>query len=557
MGWALLFFFLLFHSPLSAQIRINEVYYDHPGRDEGHEFVELLNLDVAPLSLAGYTLEFHDGSSLGWKAIWSAAPADTIGGGSLFVVGGGDVSPLPDRISNFVLENGPDALRLVAYGSVEDRVGYGALSDPEYYEAASAPDVSEGSSLGRYPDGHDTDHNATDFRALEPSPGLFNRARRTVAVTSGRETCSRRALDDGALEELRVFVVNRGLAPVVPHAVVVEVVDSAEFSVVPLYETVIPETIAAGDSMEVAFLTALERGYHRVRVFARYDGDERPQDNVLTLLRRVGDPPLLISEVMSHPSESCPEYVELYNAGVATYRFVDHFMRDRAHDPVRVDSVLRVIAPGDHVVITENKARLVACFANLDTSVVVEVEGTWPTLNQSGTGAEADSIIVLDHFLLPLDRVAYPAQPSESRGRSLERVDLYAGVRPHVWVLSTDGGSPGRAHRQAILKSPHGVGATVQPNPFDPTRGGELVIIVGARSEPTRTWVQLFDVGGRRVRDIGSSTSLPFVFLWNGRDEHGRPVVPGIYVIACEYRGLISGERVVERVVLGCGRETR
>jgi hypothetical protein len=556
-AFVLFVFILCVHSPLFADVRINEIYYDHPGRDEGHEYIELINSGAEPRSLAGYALEFHDGGSTGWTTIWRASTTDTIASDGLFVVGGGEVLPLPNGVTDLVLENGPDALRLVLDGMVHDRVGYGALSSPDAYETASAPDVAEGMSLGRDPDGHDTDNNAADFRALEPSPGRFNRPRRTVAVTPGPGTALSRALAEGAREDIRVFVVNHGLAPAGAGEVSVEVVDSIESAVEPVYAAVNPHVIPAGDSTEVTFTVALARGYHRLSVIAVYDGDDQPRDNALTLLRRAGEPSLLVSEVMSFPLEGCPEYVELYNAGDAAHRLAGLYLRDRAHDPVGVTPSPRLVQPGEYVVVTEDRALLVGCSAFVDTSRVVEVQGTWPTLNQSGTGNEADSLVVLDHFLLPLDAIAYPPQPSESRGRSLERVDLYPGVRPHTWVLSDPGGSPGRAHRRAISQRPHGGRVTVHPNPFDPTSGGELVITVPARSEPTRTWVQLFDVGGRRVFDFGSTTSLPFLFVWNGLDGQGRSVASGIYVIACEHRGLKTGARVVEKVVLGCGRTNR
>jgi hypothetical protein len=557
MRWAILVVILFFDSSLSAQVRINEIYYDHPGRDEGHEFVELFNSDAGLRSLEGYQLEFHNGSAEGWKIIWQGSGADSIGAEGLFVVGGGDV-PRVNVISDFTLENGPDAIRLVHMngGGVEDLIGYGDLSGAEYYETESAADVSEGSSLGRHPDGHDTDHNARDFRALEPSPGRFNQPRRTVAMSAGRDLPLARALATGVAEEIRVFVVNRGLEPTGASEVAVDVVDSSESGAVPLYATVVPHAIAAGDSVPVAFVAALDIGYHRLCAVAFLDNDERPRDNMLTLLRRVGESSLLISEVMSYPAEGCPEYVELHNASGTEYRLDGVQLKDRTHAPVRLPALASALAPGGYLVVTEDRDRLIRCFAGLDTLRVVELAGTWPTLNQSGTGGEADSIIVLDRYALPLDRIAYPPQPSESRGRSLERVDLYPGVRSHVFVLSAPGGSPGRRHDRVISESPRESGMTVSPNPFDPMAGEALLITVPARAEPTRSWVQLFDMGGRRVCDIGSSMSLPFLFVWNGLDGRGQPVSSGIYIMVCEHRGLRTGTRVVERVVLGCGKKS-
>jgi hypothetical protein len=552
----LLVFIFLSDSPVSSQIVVNEIYYDHPGRDGGYEFVELMNFDDVPRALAGCTLEFHDGSSDGWRVIWASDETDTIGGGALFVIGGSSVLPLPNRVIELGLQNGPDAVRVVVGGVEGDRVGYGALSDGRYFERQSAPDVSEGESLGRYPDGHDTDDNAADFRALEPSPGRFNQPRRNVVLMPAGDTPIRRAIEVGEPDVVRVFVGNRGLEPVAAGAVAVEVIDSTELFATQIDRATTPHVINAGDSIELEFMVTLSSGYHHVTLFARYD-DERPGDNGVVLLRRVGRPPLLISEVMSLPAVGCPEYVELFNTGATAYHLVDHWVRDRAHEPIGVGSLSRMIPPGAYAVITEDESLLLGCFSFLDTALVTEVEGGWPSLNHTGAGDEADSVVVLDRFLLPVDRVAYPPQSPDSRGRSLERVDLYAGDRPHSWLLSTSagGGSPGRHHEQVVFETPRHEAVLVGPNPFDPSSGQAALITVSARGEPSRATVQIFDVVGRRVCEVGSSTSLPFVFLWDGRDGRGRLVAPGIYIVACELHGLGTGSRTVEKVVLGCGRQ--
>ncbi len=554
----LLVFVLLSDSPVYSQIVINEIYYDHPGRDDGYEFVELINVGVAPRTLAGCQFEFHDGNSDGWSVVWVGEESDTIDGRALFVIGGDRVSPRPDRVVTLGLQNGPDAVRMVVDGVEADRVGYGLLSDSHYFEQESAPDVPEGKSLGRYPDGHDTDHNAADLRALEPSSGRFNQPRRNIALTPGRDTPVRRAVEAGVPDAVRVFVVNRGLEPVASGAVAVDVTDSTGLFTERIDSATIPHVINAGDSIELDFRTTLSSGYHHLTLFARYD-DDRPEDNRVALLRRVGSPPLLISEVMSLPSAGCAEYVEIFNTGATAYHFVGHWMRDRTHEPVRVGSPTRMIPPGGHAVITADETLLLGCFSSLDSAIVTEVEGAWPSLNHTGAGGEADSVILLDRFLLPVDRVAYPPQRSDTRGRSLERVDLYPGDRPHVWLLSTSagGGSPGRRHEQAVSETPRDAAVTVRPNPFDPTAGQVALITVSEQREPSRAMVQVFDVTGRRVCEVGSSTSLPFVFLWDGRDAGGRLVAPGIYVVACELYGLGTGNRDVKKVVLGCGRQNQ
>jgi len=545
-----------FSSSTFSQIIINEIYYDHPGRDDGYEFIELINTGDFDLALAGSTLEFHDGNSGGWRVVWTWGAGDTIASGSLVVVGGEEVWNWPDYVVELGLQNGPDAVRLVVEGTEADRVGYGVLSGTQYYEGESAPDVSEGQSLARYPDGRDTQDNAQDFRVMEPSPGSFNRPRKNVALTRGSSL--RRVVDDGGGDEIRVFVVNRGVTPVDANAVTVEMQDSTELGIGSIQSTANDHVIAVGDSTELVFWNVFLFGYHAVRLTARLDGDERSTDDTVEFFRRAGHPPLLVSEIMSHPSASCPEYIEVYNAGTDPYRLVDHYVRDAAHDPTPVGDLSdhNMIPPGGYLVLTGDKKGLLACFAGADSNRVVDIQGSWPSLNHSGS-IESDSVVVLDQYLLPVDRIAYPPQDADTRGRSLERVDLYPGTRTHVWLLSAEGGggSPGRGHDRAIVVPGHEVAVSVRPNPFDPTGGDVLLITVAGQPEATQARVQIFDIDGRTTRDIGSSEALPFVFVWDGTDDAGRVVVSGIYILVCEFFGLATGSHWVERVVLGCGRK--
>ncbi|MFQ5511023.1 MAG: lamin tail domain-containing protein [Candidatus Krumholzibacteriia bacterium] len=548
---------LYFPSIVNAQLVLNEVYYDHPGLDTGHEFIELINLGSVTASLAGYTLEFHDGNGSGWKVIWRAAPVDSVGGSGLFVVGGDLVTPPVDTAIALVLQNGPDAVRLARNGTGVDRLAYGGLVDPLYVETASAPDAPAGFGLSRWPDGKDSDDNAADFRVLEPSPGRFNQPRHDLALLVGRDTGLRKLLPAGGADVIVLQLHNRGVE-LVAAAVTIQLVDSAQ-SALPFDGWEAPGPLAPGDSVEVAFAAAFGPGYHTVTATAVYAADERPADNRLQLLRRVGSPPVLISEVMSHPAAGCPEYVELYNVGTLPYDIGGHSLRDRVSAPAAIDTVSTVIAPGRLVVITADAAALRSWFPGLTDEDVTEVTGGWPSLNHTSRGSEADSVIFFDRFHLAIDRVAYPAQPADSRGRSLERVDLYPGQGVHVWALAAParGGSPARPNPSGIEQRPRGATIALSSNPYDPAEPVPLLITVPARAGPAGAIVHLFDTRGRRVRDIGATTQLPFVFTWDGTDDRGRAVTPGLYVIACEYVTGSGGRGRVEKVVLGCARRIR
>ena len=556
MRWFLSLTCLLVPSVCAGQILLNEIYYDHPGRDDGYEFVELINLSDLSVSLSGFVLEFHDGASEGWKTIWRAGPEDTIAAAGLFVIGGGNVTPLPNVIGNLGLQNGPDAIRLSSSTAFEDRVGYGELDGAEYYEGRSAPDVPSGASLARRPDGADTDDNLADFAVMPPSPGRFNVPRRDVSLRLGGDTKTGEVHGEPVVERLRLRVINEGLLPVESGAAVVELHDSTVFGVVSAPSVTIDRNIEGGDSIEVEFAVELTSGYHWIHADVVYAADERPGNNVVEIVRRVGVSSVVVSEVMSHPREGCPEYVEVMNTGAAPYDFSGHWIRDAAHDPVLIVSESAIIPPYGIIVLTKDADDLLACFERLHRGIVIDVAGEWPSLNQSGSGGEADSVIILDDRFLPVDRVGYPPQLGSTRGMSLERVDLYPGTRRHTWVLNNapEGGSPGKRHGDAVFELPATRGIDVSPNPFDPYLSENLIIMVPDQEEPMRVVVSVFDVRGRRLIEIGATAALPSVFVWDGRDAGGMTVSPGVYVVACEFFSVAIGTRRVEKVVVGCGR---
>ena len=98
---------------------------------------------------------------IGDQAVIDAAPAGTV------------TAPLKSG----GLQNGPDAVRVVeaATGRVLDALHY-EEAIPDIGEGRPAPEDAGDSpaSIGRCPDGFDSDDNGADFAAMAPSPGAPN-----------------------------------------------------------------------------------------------------------------------------------------------------------------------------------------------------------------------------------------------------------------------------------------------------------------------------------------------------------------------------------------------
>jgi hypothetical protein len=168
--------------PCAPRLVINELDVDQDGTDVG-DFVELLNAGSCPQPTEGLSLVLINGGSTDtpvYRSVALADAADVIESGERLLVGRSELvaSGAPDAlaivIDTFALQNGPDGVRIEGPDGVIDAMSYGG-DIVGSSEGTSAPDESGGTSLGRCPDGSDSDDNASDFVLLDtPTPGAPN-----------------------------------------------------------------------------------------------------------------------------------------------------------------------------------------------------------------------------------------------------------------------------------------------------------------------------------------------------------------------------------------------
>lgn len=154
-------------------IFINEVYYDTPGTDSGC-FVEVFG--QTGTNLDGYTLVGVNGNG-GTVYVTIDLSGYAIPGDGFFVVAEYATVPNADFVTlDADLQNGPDNLELRFNNITIDAMGYGTLNGWVFTgEWLPSIDVEYGYSLGRYPDGYDTDNNSVDFYDYSiPTPGEPN-----------------------------------------------------------------------------------------------------------------------------------------------------------------------------------------------------------------------------------------------------------------------------------------------------------------------------------------------------------------------------------------------
>jgi len=544
---SLLWPLLLVTGPVAGQDPVlNEVCYDPAGTDAGAEFVELFNPGPQSISLTGVRLEFANGATApDWQVRWTGGLPDSLAAGGFFLIvdRGWSGEPAGQVEVGLALQNGPDAVRLVLTDGTTDRLGYGDLTDPAFSEGTPAPDVASGQSLGRKPDGKDTDDNAADWWALaEPTPGGPNFA--LQAAVAELVECEPPSLAiPGGPVELTVCLTNTGLAGLGPVPVRLEAEDQ---HLAGWLETLPPE-----QSRLLAFSWQPDSpGRFPLRLVVPAGGDF--SDLILRLpAYQVGQTGAYLSEVMAAPVTGAGEWIEVGNAGSGDLSLADLVVRDEDGDWRPLPAAF--LAPDRFAILVQDPAGFAAWWEQMllagarpacsqdPVLAAMALPGSWPSLNNSPPADRsfADRVYLGDGTGTVLDHVELGGGQSEVQtGRTLERVAIVpTGDPARNWAAATSqlGSSPGCPNGLSLTEPVSGP-LTLHPNPFYPGGGpGEAVLhLLFTLASPESGWeARVFDLWGKQVRDLGGDGLGPGPrdVLWDGKDDQGEIAPPGGYVI--------------------------
>ncbi len=152
---------------------LNEILYDTQGSDEGC-FIELFG--PGGTNLDGFSIVGVNGNN-GNDYVTIDLSGYSSPGDGFFVVAQDITVPNYDMVtSDANLQNSPDNVALRFNTITIDALGYGEIDGWVFTgEWFPAPDVADDHSLGRCPDGFDSDNNYSDFNDYaEPTPGQPN-----------------------------------------------------------------------------------------------------------------------------------------------------------------------------------------------------------------------------------------------------------------------------------------------------------------------------------------------------------------------------------------------
>jgi hypothetical protein len=124
------------------------------------------------------------------------------------------------------------------------------------------------------------------------------------------------------------------------------------------------------------------------------------------------------------------------------------------------------------------------------------------------------------------------------------RADVTAGAYPTGTVYVSGTVAPLPPSGPLFLSSP---GAATDKNVFTPS-SGDIVLVRIAPVNGTPVTVRIHTASGRLVRTLRSPDSMgagQLVASWDGRDEKGRPVARGVYLVHILGGGLNEVVKVV------------
>lgn len=521
-----------------AQLVLNEILYDPKGSDAGLEFVELYCAGDSAISLDGIRLLFVNGAAPEQPSVvWTAGPGLSLAPGEFYLIGESEVTARNDE-ATLNLQNGPDALWLAREETILDRVAWGEIAG--LGEGPPATDVS-GASLGRIPDGRDSNDNGADFSALDPpTPGRPNAQAESLQLLQLRASPPVLAYPGEVSLEFSARV--DGFAPEQEFSLSWKLDDS------PLEQQVLHA--ARDDTLKARVEVWLSGGRHRLE--AAWGSDST---TVARLGYQVGPGSVLLNEVMAKPLADHPEWIELKRRAGAPSVLDGWAISDATNNWRRLDGL--GFSSAGFALLASDPEALRSIFALPPELPIILPAGGWPSLNNSASsGSEyADQILLRDHGGTIVDELRYGDDLVGEAGRSMER-GVVSPDSPRAWFLSPGAPSPGAENSAAALDPPES-GLALSPNPFSPDGDGEedvLHVLLRAELAGLRVQAEIRDLLGATVAELGNDESGGDLrqWIWDGRTSRGRRVPMGAYVVVVQSEGKnVAPRRWTALVALG------
>lgn len=329
--------------------------------------------------------------------------------------------------------------------------------------------------------------------------------------------------------------------------------------------------LPVSDSVIVEYRWTEEvRGPVRLRAVVSVAGDARAANDTSwgSLLRPYAERAVLVNEVMLEPLPGKPEWFEVVNVSPHP---VDLSAWTAADLPSASGSRVRTTLPAIPTVLAPGAMAVIASDASITDDHPWLTDGealviVVPRASGFGLNNDGDGIVLSDRTGQVIDSVvatrASHVDGVPTPGRSLERRSLFdAALDASAWSSSSDpsGATPGRSNSVARTSASASLSIRVEPDPFSPDGDAyEDVAHVRYESGAPSLFIdaRIFDLSGREVRRLADGIFVPASgsLSWDGRNDAGRIVPIGVYVLLVSATDAVTGRRESTRVLCAVAR---
>ncbi len=259
---------------------------------------------------------------------------------------------------------------------------------------------------------------------------------------------------------------------------------------------------------------------------------------------------IVFSEVLYDPRPGGVEFVELVNR---SDKYIDmtewDFALERDGNYYRREPIFgghKIIEPGSYMALTTDPYVLKGDYPRGKLENFLHF-ASLPALSDDGT-----IIALIDQSGQVIDRFRY--EPGyhhpwldDTEGVSLERIDLNGETNdPDNWTSAARDhayATPGMPNSQFYLPQPDLIKIEISPRLVIAGEGdarGRAEISYTCGTTGVMANIEIFDMTGRMIKRIAENANLAGAgsFEWGGRDEYGRMVDMGYYVLRVETFGL-------------------
>jgi hypothetical protein len=314
--------------------------------------------------------------------------------------------------------------------------------------------------------------------------------------------------------------------------------------------------LPAEDSSAVRWLWPQpSSGRHRILAIATTALDVVPENNRITARLSVGynSRSVVINEIYYKLQSEEVEWVELYNRTTQPVDLSAWRWRDsEAEGPIVLPDSGFILSPGEFVLLSKGPN-----IRHADPNVQRIIPRTWLALND-----DREQLVLADFHGWQQDSLSFTPRWGGDKGVSLERIN------PHLrsadssnWSSCVDpfGSTPGRSNSIFTEFVPRQATLSVSPQPFSPDRDSHddfAVIQIQVPATTANVHLKIYDVRGRLVRHLlnNAPVGATYEVVWNGKDDAGRLLPMGIYILYLQAIQATGGVLVEARTTLVLAR---